>query len=192
MTKILLLLVSGALVNNVVLSRFLGLCSFVGVSKKKETSVGMGGAVVFTIFLATILASVVYACVLKPLGIDYLQTIVFILLIASLVQFIEMFMKKSMPSLHASLGIFLPLITTNCAVLGVALDNVQKEYNFFFFLAWGVGTATGYAIAIVILAGIRERCEENDIPKYFQGLPIVLISAALMAIAFTGFSGMIT
>ena len=192
MTKILLLLVSGALVNNVVLSRFLGLCSFVGVSKKKETSVGMGGAVVFTIFLATILAAVVYACVLKPLGIDYLQTIVFILLIASLVQFIEMFMKKSMPSLHASLGIFLPLITTNCAVLGVALDKVQKEYNFFEGLAWGVGTATGYAIAIVILAGIRERCEENDIPKYFQGLPIVLISAALMAIAFTGFSGMIT
>ena len=192
MTKILLLLVSGALVNNVVLSRFLGLCSFVGVSKKKETSVGMGGAVVFTIFLATILASVVYACVLKPLGIDYLQTIVFILLIASLVQFIEMFMKKSMPSLHASLGIFLPLITTNCAVRGVALDNVQKEYNFFEGLAWGVGTATGYAIAILILAGIRERCEENDIPKYFQGLPIVLISTALMAIAFTGFSGMIT
>lgn len=192
MTKILLLLVSGALVNNVVLSRFLGLCSFVGVSKKKDTSVGMGGAVIFTIFLATILASVVYACVLKPLGVDYLQTIVFILLIASLVQFIEMFMKKSMPSLHASLGIFLPLITTNCAVLGVALDNVQKEYSFLEGLAWGVGTAAGYAIAIVILAGIRERCEENDIPKYFQGLPIVLISSALMAIAFTGFSGMIT
>ncbi len=192
MSKVALLLVSGALVNNVVLSRFLGLCSFVGVSKKKDTSAGMGGAVIFTIFLATILSSLVYMLVLRPLKIDYLQTIVFILLIASLVQFIEMFMKKSMPSLHASLGIYLPLITTNCAVLGVALDNVQKEYNFMEGLAWGVGTAVGYAIAIVILAGIRERCEGNDIPKYFRGLPIVLISAGLMAIAFTGFSGMIS
>ena len=192
MSKVALLLVSGALVNNVVLSRFLGLCSFVGVSKKKDTSAGMGGAVIFTIFLATILSSLVYMFVLRPLKIDYLQTIVFILLIASLVQFIEMFMKKSMPAMHASLGIYLPLITTNCAVLGVALDNVQKEYNFIEGLAWGVGTAVGYAIAIVILAGIRERCEGNDIPKYFRGLPIVLISAGLMAIAFTGFSGMIS
>ena len=192
MSKIALLLVSGALVNNVVLSRFLGLCSFVGVSKKKDTSAGMGGAVIFTIFLATILSSLVYMFVLRPLKIDYLQTIVFILLIASLVQFIEMFMKKSMPAMHASLGIYLPLITTNCAVLGVALDNVQKEYNFIEGLAWGVGTAAGYAIAIVILAGIRERCEGNDIPKYFLGLPIVLIISGLMAIAFTGFSGMIS
>ena len=192
MSKIALLLVSGALVNNVVLSRFLGLCSFVGVSKKKDTSAGMGGAVIFTIFLATILSSLVYMFVLRPLKIDYLQTIVFILLIASLVQFIEMFMKKSMPAMHASLGIYLPLITTNCAVLGVALDNVQKEYNFIEGLAWGVGTAAGYAVAIVILAGIRERCEGNDIPKYFRGLPIVLIISGLMAIAFTGFSGMIS
>lgn len=192
MSKIALLLVSGALVNNVVLSRFLGLCSFVGVSKKKDTSAGMGGAVIFTIFLATILSSLVYMFVLRPLKIDYLQTIVFILLIASLVQFIEMFMKKSMPAMHASLGIYLPLITTNCAVLGVALDNVQKEYNFIEGLAWGVGTAAGYAIAIVILAGIRERCEGNDIPKYFRSLPIVLIISGLMAIAFTGFSGMIS
>ena len=192
MSKVALLLVSGALVNNVVLSRFLGLCSFVGVSKKKDTSAGMGGAVIFTIFLATILSSLVYMFVLRPLKIDYLQTIVFILLIASLVQFIEMFMTKSMPAMHASLGIYLPLITTNCAVLGVALDNVQKEYNFIEGLAWGVGTAAGYAIAIVILAGIRERCEGNDIPKYFRGLPIVLIISGLMAIAFTGFSGMIS
>ena len=169
MSRVLLLLVAGALVNNVVLSRFLGLCSFVGVSKKKDTSVGMGGAVIFVITLATILCAVVYACILKPLGIDYLQTIVFILLVASLVQFIEMFMKKNIPSLHAALGIFLPLITTNCAVLGVALDNVQKEYNFIEGLAWGIGTAIGYTIAIVILASIRERIEGNDIPKYFQG-----------------------
>ena len=192
MSRVLLLLVAGALVNNVVLSRFLGLCSFVGVSKKKDTSVGMGGAVIFVITLATILCAVVYACILKPLGIDYLQTIVFILLVASLVQFIEMFMKKNIPSLHAALGIFLPLITTNCAVLGVALDNVQKEYNFIEGLAWGIGTAIGYTIAIVILASIRERIEGNDIPKYFQGLPMVLITSTLMAIAFTGFSGMVS
>jgi len=192
MSRVLLLLVAGALVNNVVISRFLGLCSFVGVSKKKDTSVGMGGAVIFVITLATILCAVVYACILKPLGIDYLQTIVFILLVASLVQFIEMFMKKNIPSLHAALGIFLPLITTNCAVLGVALDNVQKEYNFIEGLAWGVGTALGYTIAIVILASIRERIEGNDIPKYFQGMPMVLITSCLMAIAFTGFSGMVS
>ena len=192
MSRVLLLLVAGALVNNVVLSRFLGLCSFVGVSKKKDTSVGMGGAVIFVITLATILCAVVYACILKPLGIDYLQTIVFILLVASLVQFIEMFMKKNIPSLHAALGIFLPLITTNCAVLGVALDTVQKEYNFIEGLAWGVGTALGYTIAIVILASIRERIEGNDIPKYFQGMPMVLITSCLMAIAFTGFSGMVS
>ena len=192
MSRVLLLLVAGALVNNVVLSRFLGLCSFVGVSKKKDTSVGMGGAVIFVITLATILCAVVYACILKPLGIDYLQTIVFILLVASLVQFIEMFTKKNIPSLHAALGIFLPLITTNCAVLGVALDNVQKEYNFIEGLAWGVGTALGYTIAIVILASIRERIEGNDIPKYFQGMPMVLITSCLMAIAFTGFSGMVS
>lgn len=190
--NILLIFISGALVNNVVLSRFLGLCSFVGVSKKTETAKGMGSAVIFTIFLSTMLAAVVYACILKPLNISYLQTIVFILLIAALVQFIEMFMKKSMPALHSALGIYLPLITTNCAVLGVALDNVQKEYNFIEGLAWGVGTATGYAISIILLASIRERLEGNDIPKYFQGLPIVLITAGLMAIAFTGFSGMIT
>ena len=192
MSRVLLRLVAGALVNNVVLSRFLGLCSFVGVSKKKDTSVGMGGAVIFVITLATILCAVVYACILKPLGIDYLQTIVFILLVASLVQFIEMFMKKNIPSLHAALGIFLPLITTNCAVLGVALDNVQKEYNFIEGLAWGIGTAIGYTIAIVILASIRERIEGNDIPKYFQGMPMVLITSTLMAIAFTGFSGMVS
>ena len=192
MSRVLLLLVAGALVNNVVLSRFLGLCSFVGVSKKRDTAVGMGAAVLFVITLATILCAVVYACILKPLGIDYLQTIVFILLVASLVQFIEMFMKKNIPSLHAALGIFLPLITTNCAVLGVALDNVQKEYNFIEGLAWGVGTALGYTIAIVILASIRERIEGNDIPKYFQGMPMVLITSTLMAIAFTGFSGMVS
>jgi len=190
--KIILLFVSGALVNNVVLSRFLGLCSFLGVSKKKETAKGMGAAVIFTIFLSTMLCSVVYMCILKPLGIGYLQTIVFIVLVAALVQLIEMYMKKSIPSLHKALGIYLPLITTNCAVLGVALDNVQKSYNFAEGLAWGVGTAVGYAISITLLAGIRERIENNDVPRDFQGMPIVLVTAGLMAIAFCGFSGMIT
>ena len=192
MTKLLLILIGSSIVNNVVLSQFLGLCPFFGVSKKIETSAGMGGAVIFVITLASFVTGLIYNFVLVPTGFEYLQTIVFILVIAALVQFVEMFLKKSVPSLYAALGIYLPLITTNCAVLGVALDNVQKEYNFFEGLAWGIGTAVGYAIAIVILAGIRERCEENDIPKYFQGLPIVLISSCLMAIAFTGFSGMIT
>lgn len=190
--KVLLLFISGALVNNVVLSRFLGLCSFLGVSKKKETATGMGAAVVFTIFLSTMLCSLVYMFILKPLGIDYLQTIVFIMLVAALVQFIEMYMKKSIPALHKALGIYLPLITTNCAVLGVALDNVQKNYNFIEGLSWGVGTAVGYAISIVLLAGVRERIEHNNVPHDFQGMPIVLVTAGLMAIAFCGFSGMIT
>lgn len=190
--KVLLLFISGALVNNVVLSRFLGLCSFLGVSKKKDTATGMGAAVIFTIFLSTMLCALVYSLILKPLGIDYLQTIVFIMLVAALVQFIEMFMKKNVPGLHKALGIYLPLITTNCAVLGVALDNVKKEYNFLEGLSWGVGTAVGYAISITILAGIRERIEGNDIPHDFQGMPIVLVTAGLMAIAFFGFSGMIT
>jgi electron transport complex protein RnfA len=190
--KVLLLFISGALVNNVVLSRFLGLCSFLGVSKKKETATGMGAAVVFTIFLSTMLCALVYMFILKPLGIDYLQTIVFIMLVAALVQFIEMYMKKSIPSLHKALGIYLPLITTNCAVLGVALDNVQKNYNFIEGLSWGVGTAVGYAISIVLLAGVRERIEHNNVPHDFQGMPIVLVTAGLMAIAFCGFSGMIT
>ena len=193
MAKIILLLISGALVNNVVLSRFLGLCSFVGISKKINTSIGMGAAVVFVIALASMLANLVYTLVLVPCHIEYLQTIVFIMLIAALVQFIEMFMKKSVPSLHKALGIYLPLITTNCAVLGVALDNVTKEYNFIEGLAWGVGTALGYMISIILLAGIREKMAYNkEIPKDFQGMPIVLITAGLMAIAFYGFSGMIS
>ena len=190
MSRVLLILVSGALVNNVVLSRFLGLCSFVGVSKKTDTSTGMGGAVIFVIFLATILSSVVYACVLKPFGIDYLQTIVFILLIASLVQFIEMFMKKSMPGLHAALGILLPLITTNCAVLGVVLLNVQNNYNFIESVVYGITGGLGFMLAIVLFASVRERTQFSDYPECFEGFPICLVSAALVAMAFMGFSGM--
>ena len=191
MTQLILLLISAALVNNVVLSRFLGLCPFLGVSKKTETSVGMGAAVIFVITLSSMAASLIYAHILIPLHLEYLQTIVFILVIAALVQFVEMVLKKNMPSQYEALGVYLPLITTNCAVLGVALDNVAKEYNFAQSLAYGVGTASGFALAIVLLSGVREKIENNDIPHTVSGMPIVLITAGLMAIAFTGFSGLI-
>ena len=191
MTQLILLLISAALVNNVVLSRFLGLCPFLGVSKKTETSVGMGAAVIFVITLSSMAASLIYAHILIPLHLEYLQTIVFILVIAALVQFVEMVLKKNMPSLYEALGVYLPLITTNCAVLGVALDNVAKEYNFAQSLVYGVGTASGLALAIVLLSGVREKIEHNDIPHTVSGMPIVLITAGLMAIAFTGFSGLI-
>lgn len=191
MKELLLIAIGSALVNNVVLSQFLGLCPFLGVSKKTETAAGMGAAVVFVITIASACTSLIYDFVLVKLGIEYLQTIVFILVIAALVQFVEMFLKKSMPSLYSALGVFLPLITTNCAVLGSALTNVQKGYNFIFSVANGLGTAVGFTIAIVLLASIRESIEDNDIPYNFQGSPIVLITSGLMAIAFMGFSGLI-
>lgn len=191
MKELLLIAIGSALVNNVVLSQFLGLCPFLGVSKKTETAAGMGAAVVFVITIASACTSLVYDFVLVKLHIEYLQTIVFILVIAALVQFVEMFLKKSMPSLYSALGVFLPLITTNCAVLGSALTNVQKGYNFIFSVANGLGTAVGFTVAIVLLASIRESIEDNDIPYNFQGSPIVLITSGLMAIAFMGFSGLI-
>lgn len=191
MGELILILISAAFVNNVVLSRFLGLCPFLGVSKKVETSAGMGAAVIFVITISSMAASVLYSLVLVPLGLEYLQTIVFILVIAALVQFVEMVLKKNMPSLYESLGVFLPLITTNCAVLGVALDNVAKEYNFIQSVIYGFGTAFGFTIAIILLAGVREATEDADIPNAFKGTPIVLISSGLMAIAFYGFSGLI-
>lgn len=191
MTELILILISAALVNNVVLSRFLGLCPFLGVSKKVETSVGMGAAVIFVITLSSALASMIYGAILVPMKLEYLQTIVFILLIAALVQFVEMVLKKNMPSLYESLGVYLPLITTNCAVLGVALDNVSKGFNFIQSITYGIGTALGFALAIVLMAGIREKIEFNDVPKDFKGMPIVLITAGLMAIAFFGFQGLI-
>ena len=191
MKELILIIVGSALVNNIILSQFQGLCPFLGVSKKVDTSLGMGGAVIFVITLASIATNLVYSLVLVPLKLEYLQTIAFILVIAALVQFVEMFMKKSMPSLYQALGVFLPLITTNCAVLGAALTNVQKGYNFLFSVANGVGTAVGFTIAIVLLASIRESIEDNDIPYNFQGPPIVLITSGLMAIAFLGFSGLI-
>ena len=187
----LLLLISSSIVSNIVLSQFMGLCPFLGVSRKIKTAGGMGTAVIFVITLASAVAGVIYKFILQPLHIEYLETIVFILVIAALVQFVEMFLKKSMPSLYDALGVYLPLITTNCAVLGVALTNVQKDYGILTGVINGIGTSVGFAIAIVIMAGIREKIEYNDISESFQGTPIVLITAALMSIAFFGFSGLI-
>jgi len=189
--NLLLIMISSSLVSNVVLSQFLGLCPFLGVSKKINTAAGMGTAVIFVITLASAVAGVIYKFILTPLNITYLQTIVFILVIAALVQFVEMFLKKFVPALYESLGVYLPLITTNCAVLGVALTNVQKEYDILEGIINGLGTSIGFTIAIVILAGIREKMEYNDIPEVFKGMPIVLVTAGLMAIAFCGFSGLI-
>ena len=189
--NLLIIIISSALVSNVVLSQFLGLCPFLGVSKKVETASGMGAAVIFVITIASFVAALIYKFILDPLGLSYLQTIVFILVIATLVQFVEMFLKKSMPALYESLGVFLPLITTNCAVLGVAINNVNYGYGIIESVVNGFATAVGFTISIVILAGIRENMEFNDIPESFQGMPIVLVSAGLMAIAFFGFSGVI-
>ncbi|MCI9228664.1 MAG: electron transport complex protein RnfA [Dorea sp.] len=191
MKELLIIAIGSALVNNVVLSQFLGICPFLGVSKKVDTAAGMGGAVVFVITIASLVTSLIYKFILMPLGFEYLQTIVFILIIAALVQFVEMFLKKAMPPLYNALGVYLPLITTNCAVLGVALTNVQKEYSILQGIINGIGTSVGFLIAIVIMAGIREKIEYNDISESFQGTPIVLVTATLMAIAFCGFSGLI-
>lgn len=191
MEKLFLIAVGSAIVNNVVLSQFLGICPFLGVSKKTETAAGMGGAVIFVITISSFVTALIYKFILTPTHTEYLQTIVFILVIAALVQFVEMFLKKSMPALYQSLGVYLPLITTNCAVLGVALINVTKEYGILESVVNGFATALGFFIAICIMAGIREKIEYNDIPKPFQGTAIVLITACLMSIAFMGFSGMI-
>ena len=190
MKNLILIIVSGALINNVVLNQFLGICSFLGVSKQMKASASLGGAVIFVITIASAVASLLYDYVLAPLGLDYMKTIVFILVIAALVQIVEMFLKKKSPSMYQALGIYLPLITTNCAVLGVALTNVQDGYNFTQCVFSGFGTAVGYTIAIVLLASIRSRIREEDIPAPLRGAPIVLISAALMSIAFMGFSGL--
>ena len=189
--ELLIILISSSLVSNVVLSQFLGLCPFLGVSKKTETAAGMGTAVIFVITLASAVAGLIYKFILVPFDLTYLQTIVFILVIAALVQFVEMFLKKFMKALYQALGVDLPLITTNCAVLGVALTNVQKNYGILAGIVNGFATAVGFTISIVILAGIREKMEYNDIPESFKGMPIVLVSAGLMAIAFCGFSGLL-
>ncbi|GKX28876.1 electron transport complex subunit A [Vallitalea longa] len=189
--ELLLLFIGAVLVNNVVLTRFLGICPFLGVSKKVETSFGMGLAVTFVMTLASLISYLVYKYILVTLHIEYLYTIAFILVIASLVQLVEMVIQKSSPSLYQALGVYLPLITTNCAVLGIAVINMQAEYSLIKSIINGFGTAVGFTLAIVILAGIRERIQFNDIPKSFKGYPIVLITAGLMAIAFLGFSGLI-
>ena len=191
MKELLLIAIGSALVNNVVLSQFLGICPFLGVSKQVKTAAGMGTAVIFVIVLASALASLIYDHVLVALGLEYLQTIVFILVIAALVQLVEMFMKKILPPLYQALGVYLPLITTNCAVLGVAISNVQDGYNVLEGVVNGFATAVGFTIAIVLMAGLREKMEYNDVPKAFQGMPIVLLTAMLMSIAFTGFGGII-
>ncbi len=186
-----MIVLTAALINNVVLNQFLGLCSFLGVSKQTKTAASLGVAVIFVITIASAVANLLYRLVLEPLGLSYLQTIVFILVIAALVQVVEMFLKKAAPALHKALGIYLPLITTNCAVLGVALTNVTNDYNFIQSVLAGFGTAVGYTIAIVLLAGIRERVDANEnIPKAFKGAPTVLLAAALMAIAFYGFANL--
>ena len=190
MKSLILIIIGSALINNVVLNQFLGICSFLGVSKQMKASASLGGAVIFVITIASAVASLLYDYVLAPLGLDYMKTIVFILVIAALVQIVEMFLKKTSPGIYRALGIYLPLITTNCAVLGVALTNVQNSYNFVQSVFAGFGTALGYTIAIILLAGIRSRIDEQAVPAPLRGAPIVLISAALMSIAFMGFAGL--
>ena len=190
MRELLMIAVGTAFINNVVLSQFLGLCAFLGVSKKMDTAAGMGGAVIFVITISSFVTALIYKFLLLPLNVTYLQTIVFILVIAALVQFVEMFLKKSSPSLYNALGVYLPLITTNCAVLGVALINVQNRYGIVESVVNGLATAVGFTIAIVLMAGIREKTEYHDVPESFKGSPIVLLTACLMAIAFFGFSSL--
>ena len=186
-----MIVIGAALINNVVLNQFLGICSFLGVSKQMKASASLGGAVIFVITIASAVAWLLYNKVLAPFGLDFMKTIVFILVIAALVQIVEMFLKKKSPAVYNALGIYLPLITTNCAVLGVALTNVQNEYGFLESVLAGFGTGVGYTLAIVLLAGIRTRIDEEVLPAPLRGAPIVLISAALMSIAFMGFAGLV-
>ena len=191
MRELIMIAIGAAFVNNVVLSQFMGLCPFLGVSKKIDTAAGMGGAVIFVITISSFVTSVIYRFILVPADITYLQTIVFILVIAALVQLVEMFLKKTIPALYKSLGVYLPLITTNCAVLGVALTNVQNDYGILSSTVAGIATAVGFTVSIVIMAGLREKIEYTDIPEPFKGMPVVLLTAGLMSIAFFGFSGLI-
>ena len=188
MKSLILIIVTTALINNVVLNQFLGICSFLGVSKQMKASASLGVAVIFVMTIAAAVANLLYTYVLAPFGMDYMKTIIFILVIAALVQIVEMFLKKTSPAIYTALGIYLPLITTNCAVLGVALTNVQNGYGFIESVFAAFGTAVGYTISIVLLAGIRSRFDEESMPAPLRGAPVVLIAAALMSIAFMGFS----
>lgn len=194
MSELLAISIGAILINNFVLVQFLGICPFLGVSKKVETAAGMGFAVIFVMLCASALTWVVQEYLLVPLHIEYLQTIAFILVIAVLVQLVEMFLQKSAPALYNSLGVYLPLITTNCAVLGVAIQNITKfsgvAMSFLKSLTYGTSAAIGFLVAIVLFAGVRERLEDSDIPEFLKGMPIVLITAALLSIAFLGFSGL--
>ena len=191
MTELVLIIVGSVLVNNFVLARFLGICPFLGVSRKVETATGMGMAVIFVMTVASVVTWIIYKGVLEKFGLEYLQTIVFILVIASLVQFVEMVIQKTSPPLYEALGIFLPLITTNCAVLGVSVLNIQKEYNFLETAIFGFGAALGFTLALVLFAGIRERMDLSDVPAPFKGTAIALITAGLLSLAFMGFSGLV-
>ena len=188
--ELLLLAVNACLINNVVRSQFLGICSFLGVSQKSDTAKGMGAALTFVLTLSSLVCGIIYKFILIPTGLEYMKTIVFIVIVAALVQFVEMFLKKYVVSLYQALGIYLPLITTNCAVLGVALLNVQKNYSILTGTVYGLATALGYWLAIVLLSYIREKMVNNDVPKSFRGFPITMITASLMSIAFFGFSAL--
>ena len=191
MKELLVILISSALVNNVVLSQFLGLCPFLGVSKKIETAAGMGGAVICVITLSSFVTGLIYKFILVPTGLEYLQTIVFILIIAALVQFIEIFLKKFIPALHQSLGVYLPLITTNCAVLGVTINNITDGYNFIESMVSSLGCGLGFLLAMVLFSGVRSRIDESDIPESFKGLPVTLVAASFVSMAFFGFAGIV-
>ena len=190
MNNIALIVIGSVLVNNYVMSQFLGICPFLGVSKKVETAMGMGMAVTFVMTLSSAATWAIYNYLLAPYGLEYLKTIAFILVIATLVQFIEMFLKKFIPVLYSALGIYLPLITTNCAVLGAALVNIEEGYSFIESVVFGCSAALGFTLAIVVFAGVRERLSFAEPPKCFRGFPLLLISAGLCAMAFSGFSGM--
>lgn len=191
MRELLMIAIGSAFINNVVLSQFLGLCPFLGVSKKTGTAAGMGAAVIFVITLSSFITGLIYQYILIPLNLTYLQTIVFILVIAALVQFVEMVLKKNSPALYQALGVYLPLITTNCAVLGVAQLNVTEGYNLILSVVNGVASALGYTLSICLFAGIRERLALNNMPKWMEGFTGAMITAGLMAVAFNGFSGLI-
>lgn len=191
LNSIFVILVSTILVNNYVFAQFLGICPFLGVSSKVDTALGMGIAVTFVVVFASAITWILQRFILDTLGLEYLQTIVFILVIASLVQFVEMVIKKSSPALYTAMGVYLPLITTNCVVLGVTVLNIQNDYNFIETLFSGFGASVGFSIALILIAALRERLELVDLPKALQGVPISLISAGLMAMAFSGFSGLV-
>lgn len=191
MSELVLIFIGAVLVNNFVLSRFLGICPFFGVSKQIETAIGMSMAVTFVMSVAGIVTWIIQYAILNPFGLTYLQTIVFILVIASLVQLVEMVIEKTSPTLYASLGIFLPLITTNCAILGAALLNIQFKYNFIQMLIFTIGSSVGFGLALILFSGIRERVDLSDVPKYFKGLPVAFITAGILALAFMGFSGLV-